>query len=281
MIIPHMPAPTYFALPDLSISRLKEIRKSPQHYKYFAENPRKSAPMAFGTAAHAATLEPDRFSRDFVVWDRKTDSGRSAPRNGKAWDAFVAESAGREILTADEYGAAIDIAGAVRTDPVAAKYLRDGQPEVTMKWAAHGRACKGRADWLTELDGEPVLVGLKTAAENSHFKFAASAVRYGYTLQWAWYHDGFRLLTGASPRLVEIVVESKPPYSVVVYAISEDVIEHGRSEAAELLARLEQCERENYWPGPAETEVILSLPAWAYATEDDISGLDLEGLTDE
>ena len=281
MITRNMPASTYFALPALSTSRLKEMRKSPQHFRYFYDNPRKTKPMALGTAAHCATLEPGRFTREFVIWDRKTDSGRSAPRNGKAWDAFVAESAGREILTADEYGAAVDISGAVRADSVAAKYLREGDPEVTLQWSLGDRPCKGRADWVTEMDGEPVLVGLKTAADNSHFKFAASAVGYGYTMQWAWYHDGYKALTLREPRMIEIVVEAKPPYSVVVYAISEDVLEHGRSEYQELLAKLGQCERDNYWPGPAETEVMLSLPSWAYGAEDDISGLDLEGLTDE
>lgn len=272
----RVPAADYFALPELSISKLKQLARSPLHYRYFLDHPKESPAMTLGTAAHCATLEPERFSRDFVVWDRKTDSGRSAPRNGKAWDAFVAESAGREVLTADEYQLAIGMAGAVRTDPVAAKYLASGDPEATMQWALGERRCKGRADWITRLDGEDVIVGLKTARENRHFAFGAAAARLGYTMQWAWYFDGYLTITGRKPRMVEIVVESAAPHSVIVYFIPDDVLDYGRDEYQNLLRVLGECEASGEWPGPALTEQALSLPSWCFAGDEDLSELQLE-----
>jgi hypothetical protein len=272
-----MPVAEYFALSALNVSLLKELRRSPLHFRHAMQHPKRSPAMTLGTAAHTATLEPERFDRSYTVWNRRTDSGRLAPRTGKAWDAFVAESAGRDVLTEDEAIAALNIAQAVRGDPVAIKYLEAGDPEVTMQWSWDGRNCKARADWITQVDGEAVLVGLKTTRDCRHFPFAAQAARLGYHLQWSWYLDGYVEINGQSPRVVEIVVESEPPHAVVVYAITEDVLAQGRQEYRELLDLLAACEARDEWPGPATTEHVLSLPSWVYGSDEDVSDLGLEG----
>lgn len=271
------PEAEYRAHNALNISALKEMRRSPLHYLHRIAFPRTSPAMALGTAAHVATLEPERFASQYAIWDRVTDSGRAAPRSGKAWDAFVAEQSGRLILTASEAEIARAIAHAVRHDPVAVPYLATGEPEVVMRWQMHGRECKGRVDWLTRIDGKPVIVGLKTARDPSPFPFGAASAKLGYHLQWAWYHDGYLANGGLTPRMVEIVVESAPPHAVVVYQIPGDVIEQGREEYERLLDRLTECEDTNHWPGPAEVEQVLTLPTWVYGEgEDDISELGLE-----
>jgi hypothetical protein len=273
----RVPNADYRALPAINITLLKELRRSALHFQYAKDHPKESAAMTVGTAAHCATLEPERFAHDFVIWDRKTDSGRAAPRNGKAWEAFVAEAGSRTVLTADEYGLAIEMAAAVRNDPVAAKYLESGEPEVTLAWEIDGRPCKGRVDWLTHRDGEPVVVGLKTARNCLPFAFGSAAAKLGYHCQWAFYHDGYQAIQKRAPRMVEIVVESTPPHAVVVYVIPEDVLEQGRDEYQELLRQLAVCERDDHWPGPAETEQILTLPSWVYGpAEEDLSDLQLE-----
>jgi hypothetical protein len=273
----RVPAADYFARPALSISRLKELRRSPLHYRYLLDHPRESAAMTLGTAAHCATLEPERFCRDYVTWSRKTESGRAAPRTGKAWEAFAAEHTDRVILTEDETGLAGNIAAAVRGDPVAAKYLASGEPEVTMEWELNGRACKGRVDWLTHLDGKPVIVGLKTTRDCRPFAFGSVAAKLGYAEQWAYYHGGYLTITGHRARMVEIVVESAAPHAVVVYEITDDILLQGEENYLELIRALDICERDDHWPGPAEVEQILTLPTWFYgAADDDLSELQLE-----
>jgi hypothetical protein len=265
----------YAQIPAVSITRLKELLRSPLHYRYALEHPRESAPMKLGTAAHCAALEPERFARDYVAWTRRTDSGRAAPRSGKAWDDFVAGHSEKTILTADEYADAQAIAAAVRNDPTALRYIASGDPEVSLEWELDGRPCKGRVDWLTHLE-RPVLVGLKTARDCRHFVFGSAAAKLGYHLQWAFYFDGYCAITGEVPRVVEIVVESAPPHAVVVYDIPEDIIEQGRDEYRELLRILGDCEARGHWPGPATCEQTLTLPSWVYQADDDISELGLE-----
>lgn len=273
-IVSRMPMDEYRAIDALSISRLKELQKSALHYQHRLSHPLVTAPLTLGTAAHCATLEPERFGRQFAVWDRRTESGRMAPRNGKWWDAFQAANDTRMILTEDERDEALMIALAVRSDPVAMRYLESGEPEVSMTWEP-GR--KGRVDWLTSVRGEPVLVGLKTTRDCRHFSFGSQAAKLGYALQWAWYFDGYVAIKDVKPAVIEIVVESAPPHAVAVYRIIDDIIEFGRDEYGVLLDQLAECERAGKWPGPYIEEQVLTLPSWVYGPEaDDLASLELE-----
>lgn len=279
----RVPAAEYFALPGVSITHLKEMRRSPQHYLYLLDHPKDTAPMRLGTATHTAVLEPERFEQEFVMWSERTPDGALRPRRGKDWTRFRHSNAGRKIITADEYLYVMDIQAAVRGN--VARYLESGDPEVTMQWMLGDRECKGRVDWLTwqiDSDGNRlnsehvVIVGLKTARDCRAYQFGAAAARLSYHLQWAWYFDGYRALAGHTPKMVEIVVESAPPHAIAVYHIPDDVIEQGREEYQKCLDRLTDCERTGHFPGPQEEEEPLSLPTWAYPSEEDLIELGLE-----
>jgi hypothetical protein len=282
----RVPAEEYHALPGVSITRLKELKRSPKHYQYFLANPKMTAPLSLGTAAHCATLEPERFERQFAIWSRRGESGSLCPRKGQYWDAFRAENPGKTIITEDESVAALALAQAVRGDPCASRYLESGEPEVTMHWELVSESltrmptrlsCRGRVDWLTILEGEPYLVGLKTARDCRPFVFGSAAAKLGYHLQWAFYLDGYRAITGKTPHLKEIVVESAAPHDVVVYDITDDILLQGRAEYEGLLRQLVDCESRNEWLGVANgTEQVLTLPTWAYDAQDDIAELGLE-----
>jgi hypothetical protein len=287
LIRSRVPAVEYHGLGGVSITRLKELKRSALHYQYRLANPKYSDAMTLGTAAHVATLEPERFGKQFAVWSRRSEkSGNLCPRNGQWWDAFQAENAGKDIITEDECASALALAKAVRADSCAMKYLETGEPEVTMQWQLTSESmlrtpitvnCRGRADWLTMLDGEPYVIGLKTARDVRPFVFGGAAAKLGYHLQWAFYLDGYKAITGRTPKMKEIVVESAPPYDVVVYNITEDIILQGRSEYEALLRHLVECEARKEWLGVANgMEQELTLPSWCYDAQDDISELGLE-----
>lgn len=273
----RVPVEEYRALPGTSITRLKELRRSPMHYRYALAHPKETTALRLGTAAHVAVLEPERFDRQFAIWSRRSENtGNLCPRNGKWWEAFKAENEGRDIITIDQAEEALAIQRAVRDNETAMKYLQLGDPEVTLQWTIRGRMCKGRADWITHIDGRPYLVGLKTARDCRHYIFGNAAAKLGYHLQWAYYFDGYQFITDECPGVVEIVVESAAPYAVAVYIIPDDIIQQGRDEYMVLLEQLEECERADSWPGPSTGEEILTLPSWVYEAHDDLSDLGLE-----
>lgn len=285
-IVSRVPAEEYHASPGVSITRLKELKRSPLHYQYFLANPKQSDAMTLGTAAHCATLEPERFETEFAIWSRRSDAGNLCPRKGQFWEAFQKDNPGKKVLTEDECDRALALAHAVRSDHSAARYLETGEPEVTMRWELTSESllrkpvklqCRGRTDWLTQVDGEPYLIGLKTARDCRPFIFGSAAAKLGYHLQWAFYMDGYKAITGRTPHVKEIVVESAAPYDVVVYDIPEDVILQGRGEYETLLRQLVECESRQEWLGVANgLEQVLTLPTWAFDAQDDIAELGLE-----
>lgn len=274
----RVPFDVYRSLPGTGITSLKEMARSAKHYRYRLENPRKSKPMTLGNSAHTAVTEPHRFIAEYALWDERTDKGRVRPRNGKDWETFEAAHADKRIIRADEHDLAMAMRDAVRGNEDAIRYLRKGDPEVSMCWrdAETERLCKGRLDWLTSVDGCDVLVGLKTARDCRNVQFGNAAAKLGYHLQWAYYRDGYEVITGKAARVVEIVVESGPPHDVVVYVIPADIIEQGRDEYRKLLVDLNECESTRTWPGAAKGEQVLSYPAWAFQSENDLTDLDLE-----
>jgi len=272
-ITSRVPAEEYHAWPGISISRLKVLAKSPLHYQYELTHPRTTQPMTLGTAAHHAVLEPTLVDSRYAVWARMSESGNQCPRKGQYWDAFVLENVDKSILTVEEYEFARAIGKAVRGNAIAMKYLEHGEPEVTLQH--HDR--RGRADWLTKIDGKPFVVGLKTARDVRHFVFGSAAAKLGYPLQWAWYFDLYKSITGTEPEMIEIVVENKPPHAVVVYIINEDIILQGRDEYEKLLEVLAHCQATGEWPGPAECEQVLTLPSWYYGEQvDDLTSIGIE-----
>lgn len=274
----RFPAVDYHALNDVSVSRLKEIMRSPKHYQYALSHGKETQPMRLGTAAHCAVLEPELFAMTYAVWTRRTSAGDMAPRRGQAWDEFRELNSGQKIITQDEHDLATTIAKAVRSDELAMKYLRAGDPEVTMRAELYGRACRGRVDWLCRTD-RPVLVGLKTARNPQPYAFGNAAWKLKYYWHWAMYHDLFFALTREKPLVKEIVVESSAPHDVVVFDVDDDSIDQGRDEYVEALSKLAFCEERDEWHGIAGgSEVAFTLPSHAYerGAADDIGDLDLE-----
>lgn len=279
----RIPFGDYLQIPGMSISRLKTMKRSPQHCRHAMQTPAQTPALTLGTAAHCKVLEPERFGGQFRIWEKRADSdaAKLAPRQGKVWDAFKIQAAADrvDILTIDEANEAQAIASAVRADPAAMRYLEAGEPEVSMQWEMQGRACKGRVDWLTYVRDEPVLVGLKTSRDCRPFYFGKQAAQLEYPQQWAWYFNGFHIITARRPKVVEIVVESAAPYAVAVYVISDDILLQGEEEYGKLLLQYAECEASGKWPGPVPQETELSLPSWYYGSPtDDIAGLGLEGF---
>jgi hypothetical protein len=257
----------YDAINGLNWSLLKHMRVSPLHLA----NARKAGvidtpPMARGRGGHTAVFEPDRFALDFAVWtgDR---------RAGKEWEAFKAAHAGRTILKEDEYQACLAMRDAVRAHPAAGAAIAHGQAEVTVTWEdpVSGTKCKSRQDWI----GGTIL-DLKTTADIDRRRFAASAFRYGYVHQLAWYRWGVECATGVTSYPCQIIaVESEAPHDVALYTLDELDLGAALEEVKELLARYVECERAGSWPGRFGSETTLPMPPWAWNDEDAASELGL------
>jgi exodeoxyribonuclease VIII len=271
----------YDAIDGVGITTVKAIAKSPLHYQHLLKGGRKlTRSLELGSAGHIAVLEPERFLREFALWDEVDKAGKTKARRGPAWEAFKSANTGKTPIRRDEYGLAISVKDAIRSDRVAMKYLGFGKPEVAIQWTepTTGIVCRSRLDWLTDIEGGPCLVDIKGTRDVTPRWFSSDCAKFSYHLQMAFYRDAVFAATGRVPRVVVVAVEMAPPHDVVTYIVPDDVIEIGRADYLVLLERLKECRARNEWPGVGNgAEQVLALPAWAVPDDDDTSDLGLTG----
>jgi hypothetical protein len=269
----------YRALDALNWSRLKHLAKSPAHYHWALtdteDNDTKS--LLLGRAVHAAVLEPKYFKERFTIFQ--------GTKRGKAWDEFkaAAELEGQEVLSLKEALHVNALVTSVRQHPAASRLLVGGKPEETIQWTASTPQvldfpariwkAKARLDYLSAT----AIVDLKTAKSAHPDDFARDAWNLGYLGQAAWYTDGVKAATGRALPYFFVVVEKAAPFVVSVFQLPDDLIERGREQYVNLLARLALCETENRWPGYVDGIAPLELPRWVERSEDeDLSDSDIE-----
>lgn len=260
----------YQALPGINWSTLKELRQSPLHYQHALKTPRPDTPaMALGRAVHCAVFEPDALPLRYAVYQHSKTQGPGARTR---WQAFQEqmEAAGLEILSAEQWEVVTAIRDAVRTDPVASKYLARGKPEQTIQWQDRetGLQCKARLDWTVppaRLFGQRgVYVELKSTRDAGVGRFASRAASLLYHGQVSFYRRGLKTITGEEHDARLIVVESAPPFDVIVYEPDDDWLSCGDVLVDELLSEVATRRASGCWPGAAKgEELTLPLPGWA------------------
>lgn len=259
-LIDALDADIYHSLPGVSASGMKEFFRSPAHYRvWLKEKPEPTPAMRIGTLAHLAVLEPAAFRAKTVVApvvDRRTKDGKAI------WEQFLAENAGKEVITADEREMLVGMGDAVETHRVAVSLLTSGRPEVSA-FATHestGLALKGRFDWFNQDAG--IIVDLKTTDDASPSGFAKAIAAFKYHLQAAHYMQLATLNGIDHPKFRFIAVEKKPPYAVAVYDLDVATIEFADRELSRILEALASCQAFDSWPGYAEDIQTISLPKW-------------------
>ena len=252
----------YRAIDAVNFSTLKHMAESPLHYQDALKNARAvTDAMGVGTAEHCMILEPDQFPPRYVVWT----GGRRA---GKEWDNFEAANLDKTIIKQDEYQHCVEMRDAVMAHPAAGPiFSSGGEAEKTITWtdAETGIACKARIDWLCGS-----VIDLKTTKSANPRIFAATAARYRYHAQMAWYRWGVECSTGVLDYPCQlVVVESARPFEVVVYTLDELTLGAGLEECRGLLRRVAECRASGKWPGRFDGETTLNLPNWAFNNDED------------
>ena len=249
----------YNALPGVRRSTLFHMAKSPAHYKWASENPTKDTPaLLFGRAFHAAVLQPEEFTNGFAIMpavDRRTKAGR------ELYDKIVAESAGKEMLSQDDYDRIIAMREAIKQSP-AASMLIGGDRETCYQWtdADTGIMCKCRTDAEATLD-KRYIVDIKTCTDASTKTFNRDAIKYGYDLQVGLYCEGVRAVTGEECGFIFIAIEKTPPYAINILQADEQMMMRGKDLFREYIGLVAECEKTGNWYAYNRTDGDLNTMA--------------------
>lgn len=254
----------YRSHPAISRSDLWMLRESPQKFKWAMEHPTEPTPaLVFGQLLHTMLLEPEKLKERYAIVpmiDRRTKEGKAQHQ------AFVEQSAGKTIVTADMVEQAQGMCEAIKAEPMAVKLL-DGEREKPFFWTDEmtGECCKSRVDVYNTRFSQPIIVDVKTTQDASTDAFIKSAVRYGYDFQAAMYSDGVQNVTGEKPLFVFIAVEKEPPYAVNILQADDAFIDRGYEIFRQLIGTYHECKQSGNWYGYlGEYNQInsLSLPQW-------------------
>jgi exodeoxyribonuclease VIII len=251
----------YHSSPGVSRSMLMLMEQSPLHYWHQYINPdfikpEPTEPMVFGSAVHTAVLEPHQFHDQYYALDkidRRTTAGKA--QYAKA----MAESAGKQLLSCEQYDAIKQINTTIHNNAEARQLIDYGKIERSIYWQDPdtGLLCKCRPDiWHDDM-----IIDLKTAKDATFRAFRNETFSRGYHIQAGMIQEALRHACNKEMyNFVYLTIEKTPPYAIAIFILDEEVIEHGVQEFKRLLQRLKHCKDANIWPS-YETRT-LTLPGY-------------------
>ncbi|EKA9228887.1 exodeoxyribonuclease VIII [Salmonella enterica] len=258
-----IPNEAYHAGPGVSKSQLDDIADTPAIYLWRKNAPvdtEKTKSLDTGTAFHCRVLEPEEFSKRFIIapeFNRRTSAGKEEEKT------FLEECArtGRTVLTAEE-GRKIELMyQSVMALPLGQWLVESaGYAESSVYWEdpETGILCRCRPDKI--IPEFHWIMDVKTTADIQRFRTAY--YDYRYHVQDAFYSDGYRAQFGEIPTFVSLVASTTAEcgrYPVEIFMMGEDAKLAGQREYRRNLQTLAECLNNDEWPAIK----TLSLPRWA------------------
>jgi len=215
--------------------------------------------MQLGRVVHVATLQPEvLFERVLVLpqMDRRTKDGKAA------YEAAMASvKEGQEVVSQDTFDDAMRISTAAREAIKSLNYDICSAEQSFVKDVGNVKI-KGRIDLLAwDSNNDNIIIDLKTTQDASPAAFARDVVNFKYHLQAAWYMR----LTGAKKFYI-VAQEKDLPCANRVYTLDEAALAEGNRLMDEAIALYTQCVAFNSWPTYTKDITELSLPKWAFST---------------
>ena len=260
----------YHSQSGISASGLKQIKKSPAHYKY--EERTETDAMRFGTMYHTFILENDSFNQNYTVVDISKRPDQKYGITAKANDAWF-NSFNNPISTEmhEQLKAMRDV---LFKHPYAKALLTKGEVEMSYYLEldiGSEKPIQARFRPDNVRHDKRIVVDLKTAADASDDGFQRDAAKFDYQIPAAFYSDMMEMVTGETLGYAFFFVaqEKKKPYAFNIFHASPQFLSVGRYEYELLLMLYAYCMEADQWPG---YQIFcqnrfgvneLSLPAWA------------------
>ena len=268
----------------ISYSGLKNLKKSPAHYKQYKDEPmEETEAMAFGSAYHCFMLEPDEFDKryalfnDAEMYQKLIDEGSKSPRSTtkyKEWkEAEMIKIGDRKIISSDDYDKLSEMRHKLMSHKYCSALLSGGESEYSITGEIETTegtiSVKGRPDYVKA--DKHFIIDLKTTVDASAEEFAKSAANNDYHIQAALYTDLMEMVMadGRGWSFYIIAQEKKRPYAFNIFEASPQFIGQGRYEYEQLLRLYQKCKNKDHWPGYQvfcewrSGNIELNIPAWS------------------
>jgi exodeoxyribonuclease VIII len=265
----------------ISASKLKKLKVSPAHFRE-EEVPETDA-ILFGSAYHCYILEPERFEKEYYIFDDSIvcgaliAKGAKSPRatnDYKNWkEGEIRFSDGKTLIDKADFDKLQAMKARLMGHPYAKMLLSNGRNEVAymgeIETEAGTISVKFKPDHIN--DNKKICVDLKTAADASKDGFIRAAAEFDMHIQASLYSDLLEKISGDGRpyTFIFIAQEKKKPYAFNLFEASPQFISQGRYEYEMLLQLYKYCLDNNHWPGyqvwcqNRYGILELKLPPWA------------------
>lgn len=256
---------TYHQSPGINRSRLFNIAKSPEYFKYCEDNPRPpSHDLIFGQAFHKLALQPHEFEDEFAV---APDLDMRYKESKSIMAEFDQKSGGKTIITQGDFDVITAMRHSLEMNPLASFLVHGDVVEEPIYWTdpITGELCKCKPDSQKSFMGRNTCVDLKSCRDASEDAFARDALKYGYDLETGMYLTGLESSTGEPWDFVFVCVEKTEPHTVNMFQADDFFIQHGQNLFRRYLDLYHKCKTEDNWPGYMGFENMinnLSVPSW-------------------
>ncbi len=293
-----IPFADYVRHPGINATTLKKFGagSNAKHGKHLMDNDKpETACLVVGHASHTAVLEPDKLDKDYAVFpdmgilaslDKEYKSPRASKEYKEAKAAWYDAHEGQSVLTAGEYDRAVRTREACEAHPVASALLFGGQGlnELTaigeIKVPGEVIFSKARIDRLTEYNGMPCLVDLKTIDPGkgplTQRLIDQQMHKFKYHQQVSWYMGVMQNVKPVTDGRVGILVfvQSGPPYDVACFEVGAESIYQGQVANRRAVDTIMNGRATGLWPGFSDSMMTAQLPDYAF----DADELDLTGI---
>ena len=128
-----------------------------------------------------------------------------------------------------------------------------GESEVPYFWIDPdtGEKCKVKADRIVTYNRRKYIVDYKTTMTADTFHFNSEIWKRGYFFQAGMYAEGWKIANKKKklPGFLFVAQEKKPPYSVNVIEVSEEVMGAGIAKFHQLMDKYHECKVLDQYPG--------------------------------
>lgn len=265
----------YHACGGISKSDMQKILRSPAHSR--GTDGEETDAMIFGEAFHVATLEPDRFAKEYTVYPDNCLVGSGPGQKGRkaAFDEQC-EAEGITVIKQDwmDHIDAMKEAVWRNSDVRELDLLVNGEAELSAFYfdVEFGNLLtKARMDWLNKDTHR--ITDLKSTTDARERPFSRIAWDKGYHLQAAHYlytvtqltkfvHDEFYFVAVERPKIKGQYV------GTMVYKADDEFIHEGLKLRAQALNTVLKCLETGTWPGYETGVRPLSPPGWVRRSKD-------------
>ena len=253
-------------IPVVSKSMLIDFMEDPYkfHWKQAQGEQKKSEALRKGSLIDCLTLTPDMTGDLYIVdkIDRRTKAGKEREAEALA--------TGKEIVTPDEYDAAMRIASMAKRElesrmdqyrtQVASYFVTD---EVQGEKLPTPVIITGMFDVLP-VNKEFPIIDMKTTSRNitNEKEVNRNMAEYGYGVQAAMYIDLALLGMGESRRFAFFYVTVSEPTRMRLVRVNMTDIELYRARYFEAVREYAFAWKNNIWGGPVLPDMVYEVPAW-------------------